>query len=75
MSAFHRGSLNTIEREILELWDEGLSIQRIARRMQRSTDYVSSSISRLVEGNETRLHVSAMQSGSAALLAAIEAAR
>jgi DNA-binding CsgD family transcriptional regulator len=75
MSAFHRDGINTTEREILDLWDADLSAQAIARRLGRSPRFVATTLSRLLEGNETRLHVAAMRSGSNALLAAMKEAR
>ncbi len=62
------------EQRIMDLWDAGRSIEQITRGTPYCKSTVSNTVSRLTDGGETRLHLAAMQSGSAALAAAIRSA-
>ena len=56
------------ERAILDLWDAGLSFDRIASELGITRAQAGHVVSALIEGDETRLHRNRMASGSAALL-------
>ena len=64
--------LTAVERAICAAWDNHQSIERIARRMKLSRDYVCDTISRLNDVGETRRTRAAMRQGSTALLAAMQ---
>lgn len=68
-------SLNPTERIICAAWDDGNSIERIARRFGMARDFVSDTVSRLGDGGETRRIDRSIRTGSAQLLAALNANR
>lgn len=72
---FNPDALCRSEQRILTLWDAGQSIERITRATGYRKRTVAETVGRLTDGGETRLHIAAMQSGSAELLAALVAAR
>lgn len=68
-------ALTSTERAICRSWDNNQSIERIARSLRLQRDYVSDVVSKFNEGDESRKHIKATRTGSAQLLAAMQAAR
>lgn len=72
--SYNPDGLTRREREVLHLWDDGHTLDQIAEITGTPRDKTGDIVSCLTEGNETRVHRTAMANGSAALLAAMEAA-
>lgn len=70
----HRG-LTPREREIMDRWDAGKSITRIARELGRDVEKVRNLVIYYDGAAEHRLHCSDMQASSAAVLSALREAR
>ena len=66
--------LSRQEREVIGLWDEGLSMEQIAAELDLDRKRVSSIVSYLSGAEDQRLHASMMFDGSARLLAGMVAA-
>ncbi len=67
-------ALSDTERAVLDLWDSGMSIERIARQLDLSRAYVGGKVSDLTGADEQRRHNRAMMKGNATFLAALSAA-
>lgn len=72
---FKADALCLTEQRIIALWDAGHAFESIVHQTGYTRNTVSDTVSRLHEGNETRLHLAAMRSGSTALAAALAHAR
>lgn len=66
-------SLTATERAVCAAWDNGQSIERIARSLRLHRDRVSDIVSGFNDSGETRRTLAAMRHGSAQLLAALQA--
>lgn len=72
-SEYRGDALLPTEREVIDLWDAGLSIQQIAKRLQRRVGGVASIVSRFHRGPEDADWHRMVVAGSKALAAAIAA--
>ncbi len=67
-------ALSENERAVLDLWDSGMSIEKIARQLGLSRAYVGKKVSDLTGADDQRHHHRAMTEGNAVFLAALSAA-
>lgn len=65
-------SLARGERAVLELWDEGVPMHRIARRLDMSRKRVGSIVTSLTGDDDHRRHRKAMVDSNTAFLAALQ---
>lgn len=73
-SGYQFGSMTKIEREVMSLWDDGVSLEAICDRLNKSRNIVSGIVSRLDGAADERSARRAMRDGSNALLAAMRGA-
>lgn len=63
------------ETRIMDMWEGGMSMQRIAHRLNLKRRTVSNTVNMYDAGNLARTERAALTAGSARLFAAIKAAR